>query len=215
MASKFLSFYDSLYGDVSLNETTTMLVSAPEVQRLRHVRLSNIDSVTMPGISGLSRYEHVIGVAYLAQNTGLTKRLSSRDMVALTAAALLHDWAITAFGHLVEEAFQYAGASFNHETKLYEIVMGEGASEIGGVDRQFFRGRSGLRRWLERVAPSSDVNNLLKDIIECISGKGKLGRVVSGDIDLDNIDNVFRMAFHGTWPRSWYSTSAGCRYCWY
>lgn len=194
MASKYLNFLDTLYGDISLNETSSILVTEPLVQRLRHVRLSNIDSIAMPGISGLSRYEHVIGVAYLAQNTGLAKRLSARDVVALTAAALLHDWAITAFGHLVEEAFQYVGATFDHESKLYEMVMDP--SEIGGMDRQIFRGRNGLRRWLESVAAPGDDRLLLKDIIEAMLGKGKFGRVVCGDIDLDNIDNVFRMAFH-------------------
>ena len=144
MASKYFKFLDSLYGDISLNESSSMLVSEPLVQRLRHVRLSNIDSIAMPGIAGLSRYEHVIGVAYLAQETGLSRRLSSRDMIALTAAALLHDWAITAFGHLIEEAFQYVGATFDHETKLYEMVIGDGHTEIGGTDRQIYRGRSGI-----------------------------------------------------------------------
>lgn len=194
MASKYLHFLDSLYGDVSLNETSSSLVATPLVQRLRHVRLSNIDSMAMPGIAGLSRYEHVIGVAYLAQHTALAKRISSRDVVAFTAAALLHDWAITAYGHLVEEAFQYVGATFDHESKLYEMVTE--SSEIGGVDRQVFRGRNGLARWLEKVASPGDDKLLLKDILEAILGKGKFGRVVCGDIDLDNIDNVFRMAFH-------------------
>lgn len=196
MASRLATFLDTLYGDISLTETTSVLVSEPSVQRLRHVRLSNIDSIAIPGIAGLSRYEHVVGVAYLAQNTGLSKRLSTRDMTALTAAALLHDWAISAFGHLAEEAFAYVGGKFDHETKLYEMVMGANSSEIGGMDRQVFRGRNGLRRWLKRVAASGDEQLLLRDIIECTSGCGKFGRVVCGDIDLDNIDNVFRMAFH-------------------
>ena len=194
MAPKYLNFLDTLYGDVSLTETLSSLAAAPLVQRLRHVRLSNIDSIAMPGISGISRYEHVIGVSHLAASTGLAKRLSSRDLTAFTAAALLHDWAITAFGHLVEEAFQYIGSTFDHETKLYEMVMEP--SEIGGMDRQVFQGRNGLRRWLELVAAPGDDSLLLDDIIKTILGKGKFGRVVCGDIDLDNIDNVFRMAFH-------------------
>ena len=45
------------------------------------------------------------------------------------------------------------------------------------------------------------VNNIITpeeyDVIgQMVCGKGKLGPLISGTIDLDNIDNVFRMAYH-------------------
>ena len=57
---------DPLYGDVRFSEAISELLRTPIVQRLRHVRLSNIDSTAMPGIAGITRYEHSLGVAFLA-----------------------------------------------------------------------------------------------------------------------------------------------------
>ena len=59
----------------------------------------------MPGIAGLTRFEHVLGVAHLARVTAYGQRISQQERTCLVAAALLHDWAISAFGHLVEEGF--------------------------------------------------------------------------------------------------------------
>lgn len=188
-----LATTDSLYGDVSLPDGIRQLVSLPIVQRLRHVRLSNIDSIAMPGISGLTRFEHVLGVAYLASRTAYAERLASQDRLCLIAAALLHDWAITAFGHLVEEGFAYAGVRFDHEHKLSELVQNE-ARELGGAGLQILNGRgSGLPEWAEKWVPSDDA---LRTITDAIEGVGKFGGMVKSDIDLDNIDNVYRMAYH-------------------
>lgn len=194
---KKLSFVDALYGQVKFDEAVSSLVASPILQRLRHVRLSNIDSLDMPGIANLTRYEHSLGVCFLASQVGFYTRLSYDDRLALSASALLHDWAITAFAHLVEEAFKYVGTGFNHETRLYEIIAGEDPSEIGGIERQIYRGRqTGLRVWGQKVASADRSDALLLAITRYIRGNGRFGRLICGDIDLDNIDNVFRMAYH-------------------
>ena len=191
-------FRDSLYGPVLLDEETTTLAAKPLVQRLRHVRLSNIDSIDMPSIANISRYEHVLGVAHLASRVGFRPRLSHFDDLVLKSSALLHDWAITAFGHLVEEALQYAGAAFDHQERLSEIASGDAHEEILGVQRQILVGReTGLLQWARTVTRSeSETHLLLSAITQHIRGNGRLGKVICGDIDLDNIDNVFRMAYH-------------------
>jgi uncharacterized protein len=163
------------------------------------VRLSNIDSVDLPSISNLSRYEHVMGVAYLAQKAPIGGRLSELERLALTASALLHDWAITAYGHLVEEALQYVGTNFDHESRLKEIATGTSSADLGGLhDRQVLHGRNmGLREWSDQVTKSRyESSELIELISDFISGKGSAGRLIAGTIDLDNIDNVFRMAYH-------------------
>lgn len=78
--------------------------------------------------------------------------LTIAERLSLDAAAVLHDWAITAFGHLIEEAFQYVGASFEHETHLADLAASESdAADIGGIEhRQILAGRElGLHQWLE------------------------------------------------------------------
>lgn len=189
-------FLDPLYGSIALDADLLALARTPVVQRLRHVRLSNIDSIDMPSIANLSRFEHVIGVAHLAGEVGFGTSLGRFDDLVLKGAALLHDWAITAFGHLVEEALQYVGASFNHENRLSEILSGEGQDEVLGADMQILVGReTGIRNWA-RKAVGNDGERLLHSIMDHIRGRGRMGRTIAGDIDLDNIDNVHRMAFH-------------------
>src|SRR5207245_4855360 len=97
-------FEDALYGSVGFNNPIAELAGIPLMQRLRYVRLSNIDSIDMPGISNVSRYEHSLGVARLADLIGLRAKLSEFEKLVLTASAMLHDLAITASGPLVEEA---------------------------------------------------------------------------------------------------------------
>ena len=196
MTASAVTYLDALYGDVSFGAEISELINAPIVQRLRHVRLSNIDSVAMPGIANLSRYEHVLGVAHLATQVGFHRRLPAFEHLALIAAALLHDWAITAFGHLIEEAFNYAGKNFHHEEKLSAILRGDSDNALG-VNLQILEGReTKLTGWSRKAVGQGREDELLGLIEETIRGVGKFGRIVAGTMDLDNIDNVYRMAFH-------------------
>jgi HD superfamily phosphohydrolase len=198
MRTRGIAFRDTLYGRVRLDDDISELSLTPMVQRLRHVRLSNIDSIDMPGIANLSRYEHVLGVAHLASEVGFRSKLSTFERLIVQASALLHDWAITAFGHLVEEALQYVGTGFDHAKRLREIASDETPEEIGGLNRQILAGReTGLAKWARKVTSShTEAEELIDGIAQHIRGQGRFGRVISGDIDLDNIDNVFRMAYH-------------------
>lgn len=191
------NYLDALHGEVRLDERIARLAATPLVQRLRHVRLSNIDSISMPGIANLSRYEHVLGVAYLASRIGVRRRLAEVDNLALSAAALLHDWAITAFGHLVEEAFHYLSVNFHHERKLDLLLHGERQGDTLGADLQILAGRqAGLTAWVRSVVGVEREGELLDQIGSLIRGSGRLGKLVCGEMDLDNIDNVYRVAFH-------------------
>lgn len=188
--------FDALYGPISFGEELSALMNAPVVQRMRHIRLSNIDSLAQPGIAGLNRFEHVLGTAYLSTVVGCAGALSANERIALQAAALMHDWAITAFGHLVEEAFAYVGSKFNHEGKLHELLASPSSSDIGGVNKQVLCGReTGILDWCTQVF-GSEANKYLQLITETIVGQGVIGPMISGDIDLDNIDNLHRIAFH-------------------
>lgn len=197
MTVTHVAYLDALYGDVHFGPEISDLVHSPVVQRLRHVRLSNIDSIAMPGIANLSRYEHVVGVACLATKIGIRRKIPKFDHLALIAASLLHDWAITAFGHLVEEAFHYCNVDFHHESKLSAILRGSSDVDTLGVNLQILEGRqTNLSAWARKVAGESRADELLRLIEETISGKGRFGQLVSGTMDLDNIDNVCRIAFH-------------------
>jgi uncharacterized protein len=192
-----LQILDPLYGDIEFSEAISGLIRQPLLQRLRHIRLSNIDSIQMPGISGITRFEHALGTAFLAANVAFSSGFAEGDRTLLQAAALIHDSAITPYGHLVEEALQYVDAKFDHENKWSLLMAGADAdSELGGMNLQLYLGRrSGLPDWASRTY-AGDFPSKLKTLLEAIQGRGAFGPCIAGDLDLDNIDNVTRMAFH-------------------
>jgi HD superfamily phosphohydrolase len=185
---------DVLYGLQTLDSFLADLIEQPEVQRLRDVRLSNINSSTLPGAANISRFEHSIGTALLAGRTAKALALDNADRHKLVLAALLHDVAITPYGHLMEEGFAYAEMPYDHEGRLLQILQGK--AEHGTHDYQIFRGQSvGFRKVLSR-RPYSALGIEPAAVMHIIQGKGRLGPLVNGSIDLDNIDNVCRMAYH-------------------
>lgn len=185
---------DALYGLQTLDSFLAELIEQPEIQRLRDVRLSNINSATLPGAANISRFEHSIGTALLAERTARALDLDTTDRHKLVLAALLHDVAITPYGHLMEEGFAYAGIAYDHERRLLQILQGQ--AEHGTVDYQIFRGQSvGFRKVLAR-RPYSVLAIEPAEVMQIVRGEGRLGPLINGTIDLDNIDNVCRMAYH-------------------
>jgi HD superfamily phosphohydrolase len=185
---------DPLYGNIEFEPSIADLASQPLVQRLRHIRLSNVDSLGLPGIANVSRYEHALGTAALAARTTFAKRASDTLRICLTSAALVHDTAISPFGHLMEEALAYLGSAYQHESKW--SLLQSPTSELGGVNLQLYLGyQSGLRDWADKFF-HSDAHAIVARVIEAIRGGGKLGPAINGEVDLDNLDNVTRAAFH-------------------
>jgi HD superfamily phosphohydrolase len=196
MASDPARIMDALYGEIEVPAEINDLLGCPLVQRLRRIRQSNIDSLSMPGIANISRYEHSIGVAYLASRIGFRNRISNADRLIIQAAGLIHDTAITPFGHLAEEALHYIGSSYKHEKQWDTLFGSNDEDELGGVDLQLYLGHeSGLRRWAHR-AFGIEAETALQEIFGAIIGKGRFGKCISGEVDLDNLDNVVRIAYH-------------------
>jgi HD superfamily phosphohydrolase len=190
-----VEWLDAIYGRVLLHGPVVSALKLPLVQRLRHLRLSNIDSISSPGISGISRYEHALGTALLASRASVLKRLDDRDRDCFITAALLHDTALTPFGHLVEEALGYSSVHYDHERK-WSLLLEDDSADLGGIDLQIYCGReSGLRKWAFANF-SSGAEEALSLIFDTIKGRGNLGACLAADIDLDNLDNVTRAAYH-------------------
>jgi uncharacterized protein len=185
---------DPLYGIVDFEPAIADLASRPLVQRLRHIRLSNVDSLGLPGIANVSRYEHALGTAVLAARTTFAKRAAERLRTCLIAAAITHDTAISPFGHLMEEALAYLGIAYHHERKW--SLLQSPSSELGGVNLQLYLGyQSGFRDWAEKFF-ASDANAIIESVVEGIRGGGEFGPAINGELDLDNLDNVTRAAYH-------------------
>lgn len=59
--------FDCLYGKIEFEDKVYQCMLTPEMQRLREVRLGNVNSIFLTGSANINRFEHSIGTAYLAQ----------------------------------------------------------------------------------------------------------------------------------------------------
>ena len=152
--------------------------------------MANIPFLTHPSFAHVDRYEHSLGAAHLAWRWSNRRGLCKDDALALTLAALYHDGATPAFGHLFEEYLRRFG--FDHEESLVNLLQGT-TDELPGADSaQVFLGRGcKLRSALPR--PKSLPSSLTTlGVADLIAGKGTFGQLIKGRIDFDNIDNVVR-----------------------
>lgn len=186
--------YDPLYGIIYLPDFIWEIIPCTELQRLREVRLCNINSFCLTGGANINRYEHAVGTCYLAQEClnswPLFNPISEKEQKLFRLAALLHDVASASFGHSVEYIESKEG--FDHENAFEYVVvaekMGKYEYKSATLEPIFF----GMPRELASKITAED----LKIVGETIAGKGRFGPLISGTMDLDNIDNVFRLAYH-------------------
>ena len=124
--------YDALYGAIDLvfDPVIWKAISTPELQRLREVRLCNINSLCLTGGANVNRFEHSIGTCYLAQEClkawPLFNPLSKTEEKLFLLAALLHDSANAAFGHSLE--YIESSSGFNPERDFAHALQGTDSS---------------------------------------------------------------------------------------
>lgn len=179
--------WDPLYGRIDFSDFEFRLVRLPEVQRLRYIRMCNINSLLVTGASEISRFEHTIGVLRLTQEWISNHKVPDSDANNLRAAAILHDMQTGPFGHSlqyvlednkVEGDFTHDDITHGLKTTYYQDLLAS-ATFCGKP----FGARSLLGdRWV--------------NVASLIRGNGLLGSLISGTMDLDNIDNVVRLGYH-------------------
>ena len=182
------TYWDLLYGEISLPNWIESFVRIPEFIRLRDVRLSNVDSIQFKDFGSASRWSHSIGVAYLACICSEEMKLRTDQKAVLILSGLLHDVATPPFAHTAE----YVLHGYEHELETSQVLSSIASSHsdpnlpvFGSALPRFADACRNLSRELRvEIRPER--------IAECILGEGELGHLVSGSIDLDNADNVVR-----------------------
>jgi DNA modification methylase len=183
-----MRFADILYGTIELPEWLIPFLKIPEFVRLRGVRLSNVDSFEFKDFNGPTRWEHCVGVAYLAMRCAKKKGLSHNDTVHLVLAALLHDVATPPFAHTIE----YVLEGFDHELES-NIILGANTSVNSNPSFPIYASQLPMFRELCKKTSKLHKLKIEPDIVaEMVIGGGELGFLINGTIDLDNIDNVTR-----------------------
>jgi len=156
--------------------------------------MANVDFFAFPSFSAVTRYEHSLGVCYLSRIAAESLGLETKDKYELMIAALYHDVTTPPFAHATEE-FLKDRFNFDHERRFLELLTGR-SSDIGGSYSQVFEGRAlKLPQYAKGTVFRKHRMNLFR-IPKLVFGDrdDPHANLISGDIDLDNIDNVVRAA---------------------
>ena len=162
MGEKKKFIRDSVYGDIRLNNFEVKIMDMPQFQRLRRIKQLGLISLIYPGATH-TRFEHCIGTMNLGSKLAEELGLSGDEIELVRASALLHDVGHGPFSHVSEGVL-----SVPHEELTKYVVT-----------------KTSMRDLLEE---KFDVN----DIVDIVNGKGYLGPIVSGELDVDRMDYLLR-----------------------
>lgn len=162
MSDKKKFIRDSVYGDIRLNEFEVKIMDMPQFQRLRRIKQLGLISLIYPGATH-TRFEHCVGTMNLGSKLAEELGLTNDEIELIRASGLLHDIGHGPFSHVSEGVL-----SFPHE-ELTKYVVTE----------------TSMRDLLEE---KFDIN----EIVDIVNGKGDLGPIVSGELDVDRMDYLLR-----------------------
>ncbi|PHQ40571.1 phosphohydrolase, partial [Halorubrum persicum] len=163
---------DSVHGHVRLGDLATELVDTPAFQRLRHIKQLSTVRLVYPSANH-TRFEHSLGVYHLARGAVDGLGLDADTAAHVRAAALLHDIGHGPYGHQTEGVIRRATGR-DHDDIAWLLT---------DADRE-------VCQVLER-------NGLDPDrVASLIAGEGRLGDLVSGELDVDRMDYLVRDAHH-------------------
>ncbi len=157
---------DSLHGNLQVDEFEVKLIDTPQIQRLRRIKQLGFTYLVYPGANH-TRFEHSIGSMYLASRLANSLELSDEEKEMLRVSAILHDAGHGPFSHVSESVLEET-----HEELTSKLILKSELSDILS----------------EKFNP--------KDIIKLISGEGKLGHIISGDLDVDRMDYLLRDSYY-------------------
>jgi len=173
---------DPIHGYIFINDIDKELIDTKYYQRLRRIKQLSGSEYVYPGANH-TRFEHSLGVSYLAEKMGNSLRndedveISDLEITQLRTAALLHDIGHGPFSHTFEALLLQIN---KHHEDLSRWIIKE--TEIADILNKY-----GL-----------DVNQINGFIHgnKTIKGKGYLNQIISGACDVDKMDFIVRDSYH-------------------
>ena len=162
LVKKYKFIRDSVYGDINLNEFEVKVMDMPQFQRIRRIKQLGLISLIYPGANH-SRFEHCVGTMNLASKLATKLNLSKDEIELVRMSGLLHDIGHGPFSHVSEGVL-----SFPHEELTKYVIEQTSMHDL--LDERFNT----------------------KDIVDIINGKGELGPIISGELDVDRMDYLLR-----------------------
>ena len=193
MKRAFDRLYDRIYLNMKFPPIIQDLLDCPGLLRLRDVRMANNQFYAFPAFANSSRYEHSLGVCYLAGICADKLGLSEKDKLELMIAGLYHDVGTPPFAHAMEEVLMSV-YGFDHEENLKSLIIGD----TGDFDQDFAQVYLGQSLKLKSICQSKKARSIGIDphrIARIAVGdkSDELAPLINGSgMDLDNIDNICR-----------------------
>jgi hypothetical protein len=196
---------DPLYGEIWVPSLLADVLASWELQRLRYVRLINVNSLPLATLGDTYRYAHTLGVLHLGLTSLSANNIPYESALGrlLLSALALHDIGTPAFGHSLEYVLKEQHG-YDHVDAAIEAVCGSKHTKRSSKPKEVSTApaqhawkhlenlsHAGLRKTLKQILGRA----FTKPLEEALRGFGPVGHLVaSAAIDLDNVDNVFRMA---------------------
>ena len=153
---------DSVYGDITINDFEVQIMDMPQFQRLRRIKQLGLINLIYPGATH-TRFEHCVGTMNLGSKLAEELCLDQYEIELIRASALLHDIGHGPFSHVSEGVL-----SVPHEELTNYVVTKTSMKDL--LEEKF------------------DVNK----IVDIVNGNGKLGPIVSSELDVDRMDYLLR-----------------------
>lgn len=113
-----------------------------------------------------TRFEHSIGTMYLASRLADHLKLDEHEKQMLRTCAIIHDAGHGPFSHVSEQF------TTSHEKSTFELVKNSELTDI--------------------IMKNFD----LSDILNILQGKGSLGQIIAGELDVDRMDYLLRDSYY-------------------
>lgn len=153
---------DSVYGDIELNDFEVKVMDMPQFQRLRRIKQLGLINLIYPGANH-TRFEHCIGTMNLASKLAAELNLDKDEIELVKISGLIHDIGHGPFSHVSEGVL-----SFPHEDLTKYVIE-----------------KTSMHDLLSEKFNTKEIGKIIK-------GKGHLGPIISGELDVDRMDYLLR-----------------------
>lgn len=172
---------DPVHGYVYIKEAEKEIIDSYPMQRLRRLRQLAGSEYVYPGANH-TRFEHCVGVMYLAgktvENPNISRLVNDEELDMARVAALLHDVGHGPFSHVFEQLLIRDLEKTHEDITSWIIEKGEVSVTIS---------KMGYKP--EEVAKLA-VGKLHK------RGKAFLDQIISSAVDVDKQDFIVRDTYH-------------------
>jgi HD superfamily phosphohydrolase len=161
---------DSVHDYIEVSGVARDLLDTPALQRLRHITQLGTADYVYPAANH-TRFEHSLGVYHLASEALAHLGIEGCQAERVRAAAICHDVGHGPYSHCLEELIHRRTGKY-HDDVADLLLKGQIAAVLAAHDLD-----------PEKVA-------------DLVRGEGRLGQLISGELDVDRTDYLVRDAHH-------------------